>query len=89
MTLAGDSKDGWKMIQDGKRKGFAMSLAIALGTHYGGGGSTAGEANQGCRVRPLLAIAAVIDGASRTEPARVGGMNHQTYETDPVQCART
>jgi hypothetical protein len=55
------------MIQDGKLRGFAMGQAIPVRTDY-----TAGEvrrfaqrAKDGAQARRLLAIAAVLDGASR------------------------
>src|SRR4029453_15703720 len=63
------------MIQDGKLRGFAMSYAIPVRTDY-----TAGEvrrfaqrAKDAAQARRLLAIAAVLDGASREEAPKVGG----------------
>jgi transposase len=68
------------MIQDGKLRGFAMGQAIAVRTDY-----TAGEvrrfaqrAKDAAQARRLLAIAAVLDGASREEAAKIGGMDRQT-----------
>src|SRR5262244_2843863 len=68
------------MIQDGKMRGFAMGQAIAVRTDY-----TAGEvrrfaqrAKDAAQARRLLAIAAVLDGASREEAATIGGMDRQT-----------
>src|SRR5262249_2589309 len=68
------------MIQDGKLRGFAMGQAIAVRTDY-----TAGEvrrfaqrAKDAAQARRLLAIAAVLDGASREEAATIGGMDRQT-----------
>jgi putative transposase len=68
------------MIQDGKLKGFAMGHAIPMRTDY-----TAGEvrrlaqrAKDAARARRLLAIAAVLDGASREDAAKIGGMDRQT-----------
>src|SRR5258705_4134190 len=68
------------MIQDGKLRGFAMGHAIAVRTNY-----TAGEvrrfaqrAKDAAQARRLLAIAAVLDGASREEAAKIGGMDRQT-----------
>jgi len=53
-----------------------MGKAIAVRTDY-----TAGEvrglakrAKDAAQARRLLAIAAVLDGASRTEASRIGGM---------------
>jgi hypothetical protein len=57
-----------------------MGQAIAVRTDY-----TAGEvrrfaqrANDAAQARRLLAIAAVLDGASREEAATIGGMDYQT-----------
>ena len=57
-----------------------MGRAIAVRTDY-----TAGEvrrvakrAKDGAQARRLLAIASVLDGASRTEAAKIGGMDRQT-----------
>jgi transposase len=68
------------MIQDGKRRVFAMGQAIVLRTD-----STAGEVRQLAKcskdvaqARRLLAIAAVLDGASREDAAKLGGMDRQT-----------
>jgi transposase len=58
----------------------AMGQAIAVRTDY-----TAGEvrrlakrAKDAAQVRRLLAIAAVLEGASRTDAAKIGGMDRQT-----------
>ena len=68
------------MIQDGKLRGFAMGHAIPVRMDY-----TAGEvrrlaqrAKDAAQARRLLAIAAVLDGASREEAAKIGGMDRQT-----------
>ena len=68
------------MIQDGKLRGFAMSHAIPVRADY-----TAGEVRQlaqrakdAAQARRLLAIAAVLDGASREEAAKIGSMDRQT-----------
>src|SRR6266403_540994 len=60
--------------------GFAMGHAIAVRTDY-----TAGEvrrfaqrAKDAAQARRLLAIAAVLEGASREEAAKIGGMDRQT-----------
>src|SRR6266516_4377729 len=75
-----DSRIDRGMIQDGKLKGFAMGHAIPVRTDY-----TAGEvrriaqrAKDAAQARRLLAIAAVLDGASREEAAKIGGMDRQT-----------
>ena len=68
------------MIQDGKLRGFAMGHAIAVRADY-----TASEvrrlaqrAKDAAQARRLLAIAAVLDGASREQAAKIGGMDRQT-----------
>jgi transposase len=68
------------MIQGGKRRGFAMGQAIAVRTDF-----TAGEvrrfakrAKDAAQARRLLAIAAVLEGASREDAAKMGGMDRQT-----------
>ena len=57
-----------------------MGQAIAVRTDY-----TAGEVRRlaqrvkdAAQARRLLAIAAVLDGASREEAAKIGGMDRQT-----------
>jgi transposase len=59
---------------------FAMGQAIPVRTDY-----TAGEvrgfakrAKDAAQARRLLAIAAVLDGASREDAAKIGGMDRQT-----------
>src|SRR5262245_38063579 len=61
-------------------RGFAMGHAIPVRTDY-----TAGEvrrfaqrAKDAAQARRLLAIAAVLEGASREEAAKIGGMDRQT-----------
>src|SRR5215470_19327272 len=61
-------------------RGFAMGQAILVRTDY-----TAGEvrrfaqrAKDAAQARRLLAIAAVLEGASREEAAKIGGMDRQT-----------
>src|SRR5262249_55372983 len=68
------------MIQDGKPRGFAMGQAILVRTAY-----TAGEVRRfaqrgkdAAQARRLLAIAVVLDGASREEAAKISGMDRQT-----------
>ena len=66
------------MIEDGNRG--VMSRAIAVRTDY-----TVNEVRQlakqvkdASQARRLLAIAAVLDGASRTEADKISGMDRQT-----------
>jgi putative transposase len=57
-----------------------MGQAIAVGTYYTSGEVRwlAQRAKDAGQARRLLAIAAVLDGSSREEAARVGGMDRQT-----------
>lgn len=68
------------MIQVGKRGVFAMGQAVPIRTDY-----TASKvrrfakcAKDGAQARRLLALAAVLDGVSREEAAKLGGMDRQT-----------
>ena len=63
-----------------------MGQAIPVRTDY-----TAGEvrrfaqrAKDAAQARRLLAIAAVLEGASREEAAKIGGMDRQTPATPAV-----
>src|SRR5258707_5728239 len=68
------------MIQDGKLRGFAMGHAIPVRTEYAAGEFRrfAQRAKDAAQARRLLAIAAVLEGASREESAKIGGMDRQT-----------
>ena len=75
-----DSRIAGGMIQVGKRGVFAMGQAVPIRTDY-----TASEvrrfakcAKDGAQARRLLALAAVLDGVSREEAAKLGGMDRQT-----------
>ena len=64
-----------------------MGQAIAVRTDY-----TAGEvrrfahrAKDAAQARRLLAIAAVLDGASREEAAKISGMDRQTLRDWVIQ----
>src|SRR5690348_16525736 len=59
---------------------FAMGQAIPLRNDYTADQlrCLARQAKDGAQARRLLAIAAVLDGASRTEAAKIGGMDRQT-----------
>src|ERR1700740_3862157 len=58
----------------------AMGQAVPVRTDYTAGGvrRVAKRAKDAAQARRLLAIAAVLDGASRTEAAEAGGMDRQT-----------
>src|SRR5215467_4652270 len=57
-----------------------MGRAIAVRTDYTAGEvrRVAKQARDAAQARRLLAIAAVLDGASRAEAATIGGMDRQT-----------
>ena len=76
----GYSRIAQELIQDGKRGRFAMGQAISVRTDYtiDEVRGFARRARNGAQARRLLAIAAVLEGASRTEAARIGGMDRQT-----------
>src|SRR5271155_371912 len=67
------------MIQDGNR-GVAMGHAVAVRTDYTADKvrRLAKRGKDAAQARRLLAIAAVLDGASRAAAARIGGMDRQT-----------
>ena len=80
LTLAGDSQITWGMIKVANGGSFAMGQAIAVRADF-----TAVEvrrlakrAKDAAQARRLLAIAAVLDGASREGAAKIGGMDRQT-----------
>jgi transposase len=58
---------------------FAMAAAIGLRNDYGSGGlqAAAKRSKDGPQARRLLAVAAIYDGATRTEAARIGGVGLQ------------
>jgi hypothetical protein len=63
------------VIEDGERNVFAMAQAIPVRTDYTAGDVRrfAKQAMDAAQARGLLAIAAVLDGASREEAAKIGG----------------
>src|SRR5260370_15671477 len=91
----GDSRDsriGSGVIQDSKRRVFAMGQAVPVRTDY-----TAGEvrrfakrAKDAAQARRLLAIAAVVDGGLREERGELGGVERPAVRGlgVPVQKAR-
>jgi transposase len=61
-------------------EGVAMGQAVRMRTDYTSGEvrRLAKRVKDAAQARRLLAVAAVLDGASRTEAAEVGGMDRQT-----------
>jgi hypothetical protein len=66
------------MIQGGKRRVFAMGRAVRTDYTVGEVRRFAKHAKDAGQARRLLAIAAVLDGASWKDAAKVGGMDRQT-----------
>jgi transposase len=66
------------MIQGGKRRVFAMGRAVRTDYTVGEVRQFAKHAKDAAQARRLLAIAAVLDGASREDAAKIGGMDRQT-----------
>ena len=66
-----------------------MGRAISVRTDYLSGEvrRLAQRAKNAGQARRLLAIAAVLDGSTREDAARVGGLDRQTGLGDPVQRA--
>jgi transposase len=60
--------------------GFAMGTAIAVRTDYASKElrGLAARVKNAAQARRLLAMAAVLDGHSRAEAAKIGGMDRQT-----------
>jgi transposase len=60
--------------------GFAMGAAIAVRTNYTSKElrRLSARVKEAAQARRLLAIAAVLDGKSRSEAAEIGGMDRQT-----------
>src|SRR5271167_3720670 len=58
---------------------FAVAAAIGLRDDYGSGGlqAAAKRSKDGPQTRRLLALAAIYDGATRTEAAKIGGVGLQ------------
>src|SRR6476661_5631895 len=68
------------MVQPENRRAVRHGRAIAVKTDYSGAEvrRLAKRTKDGAQARRLLAIAAVLDGASREEAATIGGMDRQT-----------
>src|SRR5436190_2198224 len=75
-----DSQIACWMIQHGKRGIVALGTAIAVRTDYTSKElrGLAARVKEVAQARRLLAIAAVLDGSSRAEGAKIGGMDRQT-----------
>jgi transposase len=65
------------VIQDGERRRFAMPIALRGDFDAPGLRAAARKSKDAPQARRLLALAAVYDGATRTEAARIGGVTLQ------------
>src|SRR5215472_15883078 len=63
----------------GDRRRFAMAAAVRLRGDFDAGGvrAAARKTKDGPQARRLLALAAIYDGATRTEAAKLGGVGLQ------------
>src|SRR5260221_894093 len=79
-THAADSQTGANMIHHGKRRRFAMAAAVRVRGDYDAVQlrELAKRSDDADQTRRLLALAAVYDGGSRTEAAKIGGVGLQT-----------
>src|SRR5215472_509573 len=67
------------LIQHGERRRFVMSAPIPLRRDFGASQlrGLAKKTKDGPQARRLLALAAIYDGATRTEAAMIGGVGLQ------------
>jgi transposase len=77
--LVEDSQRGLSLIQDGERRRFAMSIPIPLRGDFNASQlrGLAKRAKDGRQARRLLALAAIYDGATRSEAAKLGDVGLQ------------
>src|SRR3954447_20265000 len=77
MTRGGDSRSGEDLIQHGERGRFAMPIALRADYDAAGLRAFARRTKDAPQARRLLALAAIYDGATRTQAARIGGVTLQ------------
>src|ERR1043166_4204126 len=67
------------LIQGGERRRFAMSVPIPLRSDFGASQlrGLARKSKDGPQARRLLALAAIYEGATRSEAAKIGGVGLQ------------
>src|SRR4051812_8214834 len=72
------------LIQHGEPRRFVMSAPIPLRRDFGASHlrGLARKTKDGPQARRLLALAAIYDGATRTEAAKIGGHRHDTGVDD-------
>jgi transposase len=68
------------MIHRGKREGFAMAAAVGVRGDYEAAHlrALAKRSDDAGQTRRLLALAAIYDGGSRSDAAKIGGVGLQT-----------
>src|SRR5277367_1088721 len=76
-TRARDFRIGKGLIQGGERRRFAMAVPLRADFDAVGVRCWARKSKDGPQARRLLALAAIYEGASRTEAARIGGVTLQ------------
>jgi transposase len=77
IVTPGDSQISAALIQDGERRRFAMAILLRGDFDASRLRSLAKKAKDGPQARRLLALAAIYDGAMRTEAAKIGGVGLQ------------
>ena len=77
MTRWGDSRIGVCLIQGGERGRFAMPIPLRADFDAQMVRAAARRSKDGPQARRLLALAAIYEGASRTEAAKIGGVTLQ------------
>jgi transposase len=65
------------LIQHGERRRFAMPIPLRADFNAGLVRAAAKRSKDGPQARRLLALAAIYDGATRTEAAKIGGVTLQ------------
>ena len=73
----GDSQIGVCLIQGGEQRRFAMPIRLRTDFDARMARAAARRSKDGPQARRLLALAAIYEGASRTEAAKIGGVTLQ------------
>src|SRR6202522_3114467 len=77
VTRRGDSRIGVCLIQGGERGRFATPIPLRADFDAGMVRAAAKRSKDGPQARRLLALAAIYEGATRTEAAKIGGVTLQ------------
>jgi transposase len=73
----GGTRIGIGLIQHGERRRFAMPIPLRADFNAGLVRAAAKRSKAGPQARRLLTLAAIYDGATRTEAAKIGGVTLQ------------